>query len=75
MNQQQAQTVIGQAQQIKSTQDVPRRVYQYVPVQDFNESWDDKKLSLEYGLTEDEVKFINSMIKQSNLSKNTEVDE
>ena len=46
MNQQQAQTVIGQAQQIKSTLDVPRREYQYVPVQDFNESWDDKKLIL-----------------------------
>ena len=75
MNQQQAQTVIGQAQQIKSTLDVPRREYQYVPVQDFNESWDDKKLILKYGLTEDEVKFINSMIKPLNLSKNTEVDE
>ena len=40
---------------IKSTQDVPRRVYQYVPVQNFSESWDDKKLINKYSLSEDEV--------------------
>lgn len=27
----------------KKTQNGPRGVYQFVPMQDFNESWDDKK--------------------------------
>jgi site-specific DNA-methyltransferase (adenine-specific) len=54
---------------IKSTQDVPRRVYQYVPVQCFNESWDDDKLIAKYGLTDEEVSFINLMVKPIVTSK------
>jgi site-specific DNA-methyltransferase (adenine-specific) len=60
---------------IKSTQDVPRRVYQYVPVQDFSEKWDDTKLIVKYGLTEDEVQFINSMVKPISLSRTIEENE
>lgn len=48
---------------IKNTQDAPRRVYQFVPMQDFNESWTDEKLYKKYGLTQEEIDFIESMIR------------
>ena len=48
---------------IKNTQDAPTRVYSFVPMQDFNESWDDKKLYKKYGLTQKEIAFIESMVR------------
>lgn len=48
---------------IKNTQDAPKRVYQFVPMQDFNESWTDEKLYKKYGLTQEEIDFIESMIR------------
>lgn len=47
----------------KNTQDASRRVYSFVPMQDFNESWDDKKLYKKYGLTQKEIAFIESMVR------------
>ena len=47
----------------KQTQHAPPQVYQFVPMQDFSESWDDAKLYKKYGITKDEQKFIESMIK------------
>lgn len=47
----------------KKTQNGPRGVYQFVPMQDFNESWDDKKLYKKYGLTQKEIAFIESMVR------------
>lgn len=38
-------------------------VYQFVPVQDFSESWNDAKLYKKYKLTKEEIAFIESMIK------------
>ena len=35
----------------------------FVPMQDFNESWTDEKLYVKYGLTKDEIAFIESMIR------------
>lgn len=49
--------------QIKSTQNATKRVYQFVPLQDFNESWTDEKLYKKYGLTQEEIDFIESMIR------------
>ena len=40
-----------------------KTVFQFVPMQDFNQVWDDNKLFEKYGLTDDEIEFINSMIK------------
>lgn len=48
---------------IKSTQNATKRVYQFVPIQDFNESWTDEKLYKKYGLTQEEIDFIESMIR------------
>lgn len=47
----------------KKTQNGPRGVYQFVPIQDFNEEWTDEKLYKKYGLTQEEIDFIESMIK------------
>lgn len=47
----------------KKTQNGPRMVYQFVPMQDFNESWTDEKLYKKYNLTQEEIAFIESMIK------------
>ena len=47
----------------KNTQDSPKRVYSFVPVQDFSKPWTDAELYAKYGLTDEEIAFIESMIK------------
>jgi site-specific DNA-methyltransferase (adenine-specific) len=48
---------------IKNTQDVPKKVYSFVPLQDFSEPWTDEKLYAKYRLTQEEIAFIVSMIR------------
>ncbi|ABU58311.1 Eco57I restriction-modification methylase domain-containing protein [Roseiflexus castenholzii] len=47
----------------KPTQDAPKRVYQFVPMQDFSKPWTDEELYQKYGLTQDEIAFIESMVR------------
>ena len=47
----------------KNTQDAMRGVYQFVPLQDFSKPWTDEELYAKYGLTEEEIAFIESMIR------------
>lgn len=47
----------------KKTQNGPRDVYQFVPLQDFSHPWTDEMLYKKYGLTQDEIAFIESMIR------------
>ncbi len=47
----------------KKTQNGPRMVYQFVPMQDFSKPWTDKELYEKYDLSQDEINFIESMIK------------
>lgn len=47
----------------KNTQNGTRNVYEFVPMQDFSEPWTDGKLYKKYGLTDDEIAFIDSMIR------------
>lgn len=54
---------------IKNTQDATSRVYQFVPLQDFSKPWTDEELYAKYGLTEEEIAFIESMIKPMELDK------
>ena len=37
--------------------------YSFVPMQDFNEEWNDEKLYKKYGLSQEEIEFIESMIR------------
>lgn len=48
---------------LKNTQHALKKVYQLVPVQDFSKLWTDEELYEKYRLTDDEIAFIESMIK------------
>ncbi|PRM91238.1 restriction endonuclease [Arcobacter cryaerophilus gv. occultus] len=47
----------------KPSQHATSKVYHFVPQQDFTQKWDDKKLYKKYKLTDNEIKFIDSLIK------------
>ena len=47
----------------KISQDATAKVYQFVPLQDFSKPWTDAELYAKYKLTQDEIAFIESMIK------------
>lgn len=51
----------------KPSQHATSKVYSLVPIQDFSESWTDEKLYAKYGITEDEIMFIESMIRPMDL--------
>ena len=54
---------------IKNTQDATSRVYQFVPQQDFSKPWTDEELYAKYGLTDEEINFIESMIKPMDIDE------
>lgn len=47
----------------KSSQDATSKTFSFVPLQDFSKPWTDEELYAEYGLTDEEKAFIESMIK------------
>jgi len=47
----------------KISQDAPSKAYRFVPKQDFSKPWTDTELYAKYGLTDDEISFIESTIK------------
>ena len=47
----------------KMTQDLKDQTFALVPLQDFTKSWTDEELYTKYGLTDEEIQFIESMIK------------
>lgn len=57
------------------TQNIAKDKFCFVPIQDFSEPWSDKKLFDKYGLTENEIAFIDSMIRPFNLNLNNSDDE
>ena len=48
---------------IKLTQDCLSGVFRFVPLQDFTKPWTDEELYKKYNLTDEEIAFIESMIK------------
>ena len=48
---------------VKPTQNISKKVYNLVPMQDFSQEWTDEKLYKKYNLNEEEINFIESMIK------------
>jgi site-specific DNA-methyltransferase (adenine-specific) len=46
----------------KSTQDAPKHVYAFVPDLPLNQEWTDEKLYKRYGLTKEEIAFIESQV-------------
>ena len=53
---------------LKNTQHATKNVYRFVPIQDFSESWTDEKLYAKYGITDEEIAFIESMIRPMDLN-------
>ncbi|MBP8778037.1 MAG: Eco57I restriction-modification methylase domain-containing protein [Bacteroidaceae bacterium] len=54
----------------KPSQNATKKVYTFVPMQKFSEPWTDEKLYAKYGLTKEEVAFIESMIRPMDLNTN-----
>lgn len=52
---------------LKNTQHALKKVYSLVPQQDFSKPWTDEELYAKYGLTDEEIAFIESMIKPMEL--------
>ena len=48
---------------VKNTQNISRGSYMFVPLQDFSKPWTDEELYKKYGLTDEEIQFIESMIR------------
>ena len=48
---------------VTATQHLSRSNFRFVPLQDFNKPWTDAELYAKYGLTDEEIAFIESMIK------------
>ena len=51
----------------KNTQNAAKGVYHLVPQQDFSKPWTDAELYEKYGLTDEEITFIDSLIKPMEL--------
>ena len=58
--------------QICISQHISRDTFCFVPMQDFSKSWTDEELYAKYGLTDEEVAFIESMIKPMELTGDTD---
>lgn len=58
---------------VKNTQNTTKATYALVPMQDFSRAWTDEQLYVKYGLSKDEINFIENMIRpmenDSNQSK------
>ena len=48
---------------IRKNKNMTQKTYSYVPLQDFSKPWTDEELYAKYGLTDEEIKFIESMIR------------
>jgi site-specific DNA-methyltransferase (adenine-specific) len=58
-----------------SSVNVTKDCFRFIPYEDFSEPWTDEKLYKKYGLTGDEISFIESMIRPMDLNTNDDVDE
>lgn len=50
-----------------SSVNINREVFKFVPIVDFTHHWTDEKLYAKYDLTDEEINFIESMIKPMEL--------
>ena len=59
---------------IKNTQNAMKKVYSFVPMQNFNKPWTDRELYQKYNLNEQEIDFIEAMIKPMGDIEEYDVD-
>lgn len=53
--------------QKKPSQNATKKVYDFVPIQDFSKPWTDEELYAKYGITDEEIAFIDSMVRPMEL--------
>ena len=58
----------------KITQHAAKPVYTWVPQQTWDRIWTDEMLYEKYGITDEEIAFINSMIRPMDISEISEDD-
>lgn len=58
-----------------SSMHIAQKNFSFVPLQNFNVEWTDEKLYKKYGLSKDEITFIESMIRPMDLAKTDDSDE
>ncbi len=51
----------------KPSQDTTRKVYTFVPAQSWTQRWTDAELYQKYGLTEEEIAFIEKIVRPMDL--------
>ena len=56
----------------KPSQDTTRKVYTFVPTQEWNRKWTDEHLYKKYGITVDEIAFIEKVVRPMDLSGDSE---
>lgn len=49
--------------QLKNTQHATSKTYSLIPIQDYSQEWSDEKLYAKYNLSQEEIDFIESMIR------------
>lgn len=59
----------------KPSQDTTRKVYTFVPKQAWTKQWSDTDLYAKYGLTDDEIAFIEKIVRPMELSGDLPLDE
>ena len=52
---------------VKNTQNISKSVFEFVPIQNLDEEWSDKKLYTKYNITKDEQNFIDTLIRPMKL--------
>ncbi|MBL0010130.1 MAG: Eco57I restriction-modification methylase domain-containing protein [Nitrosomonas sp.] len=52
----------------KPSQDTTRKVYTFVPTQEWNRKWTDDELYAKYGITESEIAFIEKIVRPMDLA-------
>lgn len=52
----------------KPSQNTTRHVYTFVPTQDWTKTWTDEELYAKYGITEEEIAFIEKVVRPMDLS-------
>jgi site-specific DNA-methyltransferase (adenine-specific) len=61
--------------QLMYSHSITKDTYSLIPILDMKEAWTDEKLYKKYGLTDEEISFIESMIRPMDLSQKDESDE
>lgn len=59
----------------KPSQHITRKVYAFVPTQDWTRSWTDEALYAKYGILDSEIAFIEKVVRPMDLNGDTEDDE